>query len=203
MEFGSSVTGRDVSRETISKLERYAELILAENGAQNLISKASEAEIWQRHLIDSAQLLRFAPAGVSWTDLGTGPGLPGIVLAILDDGSKRLVEPRNRRVEFLRHVIVELGLANVQITAGKAQIATGYSEIITARALGPPGAVFTMSSQLRHAGTTYVLPRGQSAKSELAELQNTWQGEFTLHRSLTSDEASILVARHVRRKGSR
>ncbi len=75
------------------------------------------------------------------------------------------------------------------------------TDVITARAVASPARLFEMTSHLRHASTTYVLPRGRNAESELAELRDTWQGEFKLHRSLTSDDASILVASKVRRKG--
>ena len=199
----SSVIGRDVSRETYEDLKRFAELLLNENSKQNLVSKASELGLWNRHIVDSAQLLRFASPGQSWTDIGTGPGLPGMVLAILDPGKMVLVEPRRRRVEFLETVASAFRLANVKIVHGKSDATRSKTDFVTARAVASPGELFAMSSHLRHAGTTYVLPRGRSAQSELAELENTWQGEFTLHRSLTSDDASILVARNVRRRGPR
>ena len=193
--------GREVSRETSAKLEQFAELILSENSVQNLISKSSEADLWQRHILDSAQLLRFVDSSRSWSDVGTGPGLPGIVLAILDRGRKILIEPRRLRVEFLERAIAALKLNNVAIVLGKADKSSELCDVITARAVSAPGDLFAMTSHLRHAGTTYVLPRGRSGESELAEVRNTWQGEFRLHPSLTSDEASILVARNVRRKG--
>ena len=199
----SSAVGRIVSRETTETLERYASLLLKENSSQNLVSKTSESDIWQRHIVDSAQLLRFGTPGLSWTDIGTGPGLPGIVLAILEEGKVILVEPRRRRVEFLVAVVSALSLSNVRIVHGRTEAARSKSDVITARAVASPAQLFTMSSHLRHAGTTYVLPRGRGAESELAELENTWQGEFTLHRSLTSEDASILVARNVRRRGPR
>ena len=193
--------GREVSRETLAKLEQFADLMLLGNAAQNLISKSSEADIWQRHILDSAQLLRFVDPSRSWSDIGAGPGLPGIVLAILDRGPKILIEPRRLRVEFLERAIAALKLNNVMIVLGKADKSSELCDVITARAVSSPGDLFAMTSHLRHAGTTYVLPRGRSAQSELAKVRNTWQGEFRLHPSLTSDEASILVARNVRRRG--
>ena len=197
----SEAIDRDVSRETLAKLEQFADLIRSENATQNLISKNSETELWRRHILDSAQLLRFADPAQSWSDIGTGPGLPGIVLAILDRGRKILIEPRRLRVEFLERAIAALKLDNIAIVLGKADKSNEPCDVITARAVSSPGSLFAMTSHLRHAGTTYVLPRGRRAQSELAEVRNTWQGEFRLHPSLTSDEASILVARNVRRKG--
>ena len=196
------VVGRDVSRETLVRIERLTALLLAENQLHNIISKSSEPNIWERHILDSAQLLRFVPPGRSWSDVGTGPGLPGLVLAALDAGLKVMIEPRRLRVEFLLRTAADLELPNVAIVFGKASAATTGTDVITARAVATPAKLFEMTSHLRHAGTTYVLPRGRNAHSELAELRNTWQGDFGLHPSLTSDEASILVARNVRRRGN-
>lgn len=198
-----AVTGRIVSRGTVQNLVAFGTMLADENDTQNLISKASVSDLWTRHILDSAQLLRFAERGLSWTDVGTGPGLPGIVLAILDASPMVLIEPRRKRVEFLTRVKTTLSLAHVEIVLGKAPVSRTKTDFITARAVAAPSALFEMSSHLRHAGTTYVLPRGRSAQSELAEVKNSWQGEFTLHRSLTSDDASILVARNVRRRGQR
>ena len=77
----ATAVGRDVPRETIEKLERYAALIRAENERQNLVSRSTLNALWDRHIIDSAQLARFGQG--SWLDIGSGAGLPGIVIACL------------------------------------------------------------------------------------------------------------------------
>lgn len=195
--------GGNVSRETSSKLELLAQLLVAENRLQNIISPKSEADLWRRHIIDSAQLLRLVPAGQSWSDVGSGPGLPGLVLAVIDTGTKVLIEPRRRRAEFLERAIATLGLSNAVVVPGKAAVAHRQTDVITARAVASPARLFELTSHLRNDATTYVLPCGRSAETELAEARNTWQGDFGLHSSLTSDEALILVARNVRRRGSK
>lgn len=197
------VTGRDVPREMFDRLREFTRLLLEANNSQNLIARSSEEDIWNRHILDSAQLLRFARAGCAWTDIGTGAGLPGIVLAILDPGPKRLIEPRRRRVEFLAKVISDLSLDHVQLIHGKASLAAGKSEVVTARAVASPDALLQMSAHLGDNSTLTVLPRGRNAHSELAALRKTWQGDFRLVPSLTSSDASILVAREVRRKEPR
>src|SRR3954449_2377290 len=79
--------GRPVSRETLGKLEAYAALLVDENQRQNLVSPSTIDQLWERHVVDSAQLVRFEPhAGASWLDIGSGAGLPGIVIACLIDG---------------------------------------------------------------------------------------------------------------------
>jgi 16S rRNA (guanine527-N7)-methyltransferase len=85
--------------ERLSLLRQYVSALLEANQEQNLISKSTEAVIWKRHILDSAQLERFAPDAGTWLDVGSGPGLPGIVLAILTDKPMLLVEPRRKRVD--------------------------------------------------------------------------------------------------------
>ena len=193
----AEAAGRDVSRETLDCLAEFQGLLIEANRHQNLISKASEADSWGRHIVDSAQLLKFAPADLDWVDVGSGPGLPGLVLALIDPGRKSLVEPRRLRTEFVHRMVAHFGLTNVDVVEGKAEAATARADVITARAVGSPGELLAMTSHLRHAGTIYVLPRGRGAKSELDALRNSWQGEFRLVPSVTTDEALILVASRV------
>ena len=88
-----SVLARDVSRETLDRLEVYESLLCDEATRQNLVSRGTLDHFWDRHILDSAQLLRFNPRpGASWVDIGSGAGLPGIVLAILTDGPVTLVD---------------------------------------------------------------------------------------------------------------
>src|SRR3954471_608960 len=107
----SAVAGRNVSRETYEKIETYAELLREEAKRQNLVSASTLDRLWERHILDSAQLIRFEPhAGASWVDIGSGAGLPGIVLACLVEGPVTLIEPRRLRAEFLHKVGESLGL---------------------------------------------------------------------------------------------
>ncbi|HET8690912.1 MAG TPA: RsmG family class I SAM-dependent methyltransferase, partial [Steroidobacteraceae bacterium] len=85
---------RDVSRETFEKLERYVALLREENEHQNLVSRTTLDQVWERHILDSAQLVRYeSRPGASWIDIGSGAGLPGIVIACLVEGPVTLAEP--------------------------------------------------------------------------------------------------------------
>ena len=82
--------GRPVSRETLALLEAFVERLKIANQTQNLVAASTLDDIWERHILDSAQLVRFEPrAGASWVDIGSGAGLPGIVIAALVDGTGR------------------------------------------------------------------------------------------------------------------
>ncbi len=194
----AAVSGRDVSRETYRKLHRFAELLTQENSRQNLISAASLDDLWERHLVDSAQLMAIAGGNGSWCDVGSGAGLPGIVIAILSGQPMTLIEPRPLRCDFLRRSADQLSLANVDIVQAKAQRAVGQFDYITARAVAPLDSLFAMTAHLAHAGTRFILPKGQSANSELEDASVSWQGSFRLVASQTHPNSAIVVADGVR-----
>jgi 16S rRNA (guanine527-N7)-methyltransferase len=198
----SSVVRKVVSRETVQRLEAYVALLLAENQRQNLIGRSSIDDIWERHIVDSAQLLPFVSGG-SVLDIGSGAGLPGVVLAILSDVPITLVEPRRLRVEFLRHCTATLNLDHVTIAQAKAVSVSGKFDTITARAVAQVEELFASCFHLSHPGTIWVLPKGSRGKMELAEAQRSWQGRFRTEPSVTEGEAVIVVASNLsaKRKG--
>ena len=203
IELVEAAAGRSVSRETQDLLKQYVALLLEENALQNLISKSTVDEIWERHVADSAQLVRFAPRpDSSWLDIGSGAGLPGIVIAILTEGPVTLAEPRKLRAEFLRRVVGELGLdARVAVETAKAERIAGKFDVITARAVASLDDLLRISQHLSTDKTLWLFPKGKRAQLELEEAQRAWQGSFRLEPSVTSGEAAILLASGVRRKG--
>ena len=133
-------------RAAIERLEFFSSSLFDENQRQNLISKPSEQQLWQRHIADSAQLLAHvpretlaAPRREPWLDLGTGAGFPGIVIAILCPNLPVvLVESRGRRVEFLQRVIEDLGLAKCTVIGERLErIEPFLARVISARAFAP------------------------------------------------------------------
>jgi 16S rRNA (guanine527-N7)-methyltransferase len=197
----SAAVGRDVSRETFQRLERFVDLLLTENDRQNLIAPNSVRDLWNRHILDGAQLLGIAGAAGSWCDIGSGAGLPGLVIAIIGGVPMTLVEPRRLRAEFLRHAINHLSLHDVSVSGQKVERVVGKFDFITARAVARLDKLLGMAWHLAHAETKWVLPKGESAKSELDEARATWQGEFRLVPSRTHPAAAIVVATHVQRRG--
>ncbi len=185
--------------EVLGRFERFVELLLAENRQQNLISKASEAEIWVRHILDSAQLARLAETAGSWLDVGSGAGLPGIVLACLSERPILMVEPRRRRVEFLECAIAALGLGHAHVRQAEIErMSSERFDAVTARAYAPLPKIFQSTVQLTTPSTIWVLPKGRSAERELDEAREAWQGVFHVEQSLTDADARIIVARDVR-----
>ena len=195
----------NVSRETFESLDRYVELLIEENHRQNLVARSTVDEIWRRHIADSAQIVGFAPrVDSSWLDIGSGAGLPGLVIAILTEGPVTLVEPRKLRAEFLRRAAEALGLSHrVTVHMAKAERITGSFDVITARAVASLDSLLRISRHLSTDKTRWLFPKGKSAKSELDEARGKWQGVFHLEPSRTDPEAAIIVAEHVQRRGKR
>jgi len=194
----------DVPRETIERLNAFAELLREENALQNLISRASLDHLWQRHILDSAQLLRFVPGDAeTWLDLGTGAGFPGLIVALLHPARVTLVEARRLRTDFLARAAEVLGVAEkVEIVCGKAEAIPEQSfNVISARAFAPLDKLLAIGSRFSTDETLWVLPKGRNAKTELEAARASWQGAFRIEQSLTDADAGILVATGVHRRG--
>ena len=198
----SKATGRLVSRETLDRLAEYSRLLRDESAWQNLVSSATLDRLWTRHILDSAQLCRFEPkSGSSWIDVGSGAGLPGIVVACIIDGPCTLVEPRRLRSDFLHRVVNALRL-DARVICGKVEGIEGQYDVITARAVAPLIKLLRISHHLSTGKTQWVLPKGRGALSELAEAQRSWQGVFHVERSITDADSYIVVGTGVRAKVS-
>lgn len=195
----------DVPRETIARLEMFAFLLREENARQNLVSSASIEQIWARHFLDSAQLIRFAPQhGKTWIDLGSGAGFPGLIAALVNDRfAVTLVESRRLRADFLRRAADALGVGErVEIVCARAErIEARAFDVISARAFAPLDRLLPLAARFSSSGTVWILPKGRSAESELADVRSSWQGEFRLEPSLTDPDARIIVASGIRMKG--
>lgn len=180
-------------------LDRFAALVVDENQRQNLISPATCDLIWSRHIADSAQLLNHMPAAArSWLDIGSGPGFPGIVIAILRDLPVTLVEPRTRRVQFMVDAAERLGLRNVAVQRAKAEGITGTFDVISARAVASIPSLLAMTGHLRDAKTRLILPRGRNGAREVAELPATQRRMFHVEQSVTDPDSVIVIADGVR-----
>jgi len=189
-----------VSRETVERLSAFVELVIDENQRQNLISAASVASIWCRHILDSAQLLDHAPSQGGWVDLGSGAGFPGLVVGILRHAPLTLVESRGLRISFLKRVVDEFHLDHVTVHGGKVEaMPDAPFSVISARAFAPLDKILTLAHRFATPKTIWVLPKGQRASEELAAARKAWQGEFHVKQSITAAEASIIVARRVQR----
>ena len=193
----------NVPRETLERLEQFADLLSDENCRQNLVSASSLEEVWSRHIFDSAQLLRLAPSGARrWLDLGSGAGFPGLIVAALSPFHVTMVESRRLRVDFLHRAADALGVADrVDILCDKVErMPTRPFDVISARAFAPLDRLLLLAARFSTDKTLWILPKGRNAKTELEAAESSWQGDFRLEPSFTDADAQIIVASGVRPK---
>jgi 16S rRNA (guanine527-N7)-methyltransferase len=192
-----------VPRETRERLERFGQLVLAEKERQNLIAASTAADFWNRHILDSLQLIDHAPSSSQlWLDIGSGAGLPGIVVAIASDHRVVLVEPRRRRAEFLVDCCTQLGLANVIVEQKRVERLLISADVVSARAVAALDILFGWAEQIGSGDALMILPRGMNAVSELEAARTAWHGDFELVPSVTAPASGIVLAKHVRRRKS-
>jgi 16S rRNA (guanine527-N7)-methyltransferase len=193
----------DVSRETVEKLVVFQKLVEKWNPAINLISKSKISDLWERHILDSAQLIRFCPANrTHWCDLGSGGGFPGIVIAILaearfPDLRLTMVESDRRKSVFLGQAVRELSLtARVEALRIEA-IPPLKSQVVSARALASLKDLLPLVQRHTAADGLAILPKGMNAQQEIADAREDWSFEVEEHKSLTSHEATILILKDI------
>ena len=187
-----------VSRETMHALERFASILKLEAQSQNLISASTLDQVWSRHIVDSAQLLKFvdpSQAKMPWLDLGSGAGFPGLIIALLSDFQVTLVESRARRIDYLQRAIGMLDLTRRVHVAGVTleRLDSAPFSVISARAFAPLPKLFELAERFATNNTLWLLPKGRNAGQELEDTRNIWDGDFQVMPSITDQEAGILV----------
>lgn len=195
----------DCDAAAMARLECLVDLLVEENRRQNLVSQASLDEVWRRHILDSAQLLRFVRGETSpWLDLGTGAGFPGLVIAALRPSSTVLmVEARARRAEWLDRARIALGLGFAQVIHGRLELVKPQKvSVISARAFAPLPRLLALSARFSTETTLWLLPKGRSAQQELDELCDRTH-LFHVEQSVTDPNSGIIVGTLTDRKGAR
>jgi 16S rRNA (guanine527-N7)-methyltransferase len=192
------IPGLHVSRETEDLLKRHLALLSRWNARINLVSPATLARAWDRHIRDSAQLWPQAPAAPRrWVDLGSGAGFPGLVIAaIAADISPRtevvLIESDGRKAAFLLAVLAETGLPARVLTARAEDVAPLAADVVSARALAPlPQLLPLVARHLAPAGIA-LLPKGRQADAEIAAARRKWRFGRASFPSLTDREGHVL-----------
>jgi 16S rRNA (guanine527-N7)-methyltransferase len=205
-QFQSALQSRgiNVSRETMSALETYAGLLRKWQKAINLVSGATLDDVWNRHFLDSAQLLPLLPQGEGHlTDLGSGAGFPGLVLAILSGRPTNLVESDGRKAAFLGEVARATGCAGrVQIHAARVEALKPWlSPVVTARALADLTQLLDWASPFLSTASVCIFPKGAKAEEELTAALRVWKMTVERVRSVTDPTGLILRLSHLERRG--
>lgn len=187
----------DVSRETGEKLESYVALIRKWQRAENLISPKTLPELWTRHIADCAQIVSLFPDTRVWLDMGTGAGLPGMVVALLaPEGSHvHLVESNTRKCAFLRTVIRETG-APATVHEGRAEKILSDWDIpvdrVIARALASLSELFRLAEPLMARGVRAGFHKGDDFRREVSEASQSWAFDLVECPSRVAEGSVIL-----------
>ncbi len=192
---------KNVSRETFSRLEAFHSLLKQWNERINLVGKSTMVDIWNRHIIDSAQLMRFLPEGTQTiTDFGSGAGFPGLVLSLMGVPEVHLVESDSRKAAFLAEAS-RLSPGKVYIHNERIEALNAWpNDVITARALAPLPWLVKLCHPFLQAGAMGLFLKGAYAKQELEATRIHWDIDAVLHPSLTHQDAWIIQLNTIVRK---
>lgn len=205
-----ALLGAAVSRETFERLTAYEQALLKWSPRINLIARNTHAEAWSRHVLDSAQLLPLAGANWRlWCDLGSGGGLPGLIVAILQaefepQSQVVLVESDARKAAFLTLVSGQLGLNTRVVRARIEALSPLGADIVSARALAPLPLLLAYCHRHMGPGGTALLPKGRAVAREVEDARQSWHFDLQTEPSRVDPEGAILVIRNLRpRTGTR
>jgi 16S rRNA (guanine527-N7)-methyltransferase len=192
----------DVSRETLDRLVGLLALVEKWNPAINLVAAASLQDGWNRHIIDSAQLMAFVPPDAhTWADFGSGAGFPGLVIAILaaeqmPDLRITLVESDKRKAAFLTQAARQLGLTVRVLTERAGTLNRLNADVISARALAPLPDLCALAQRHLAPNGVAVFPKGAQAEVELAGAARSWRFQCEMSESHTDPAGRVIILKN-------
>ena len=164
-----------VSRETLSRLEAYAELLTGWSTRINLVGRDTLPDLWRRHILDSAQLLAFVPDQArSMADLGSGAGLPGLVLAILGVPGVELVEADSRKCAFLREALRITGATALIRPCRIEAVPRHPVDLVTARGCAPRDRLLGLAEPFLGPDSPCLFLKGERVEEELTAARENW-----------------------------
>ena len=193
-----------VSRETLARLEAYAELLTRWSARINLIGRDTIADLWRRHILDSAQLRAFVPDRArNMIDLGSGAGLPGLVLAILGVPGVELLEADSRKCAFLREA-VRITEALVTLRPCRIEAVSPHPvDFVTARACAPLDRLLGLAEPFLAPDSECLLLKGERVGEELTLARKSWTMTPSLHQSRSDPRGVVLRLQQVAREPRR
>ena len=196
-----------VSRETITSLKKYEDLLIKANKSLNLIGNSTIKEIWSRHFLDSVQVIDFIDKNDNTlVDLGSGAGFPGLVLAITLKDRKiplkiKLIEKSPKKVKFLRDLINKLQLdvdvINRNVLEDSKKL---LDDVFVARAFKPLNIILQLIHNKAKNWKKFFIFLGKTGKSELLQVSKSWEIEYKQRVSITSDDSIIIEINRLKKK---
>ncbi|MFA6035119.1 MAG: 16S rRNA (guanine(527)-N(7))-methyltransferase RsmG [Myxococcota bacterium] len=193
-----------VSRETFERLVAFEHMFQKWNRSINLVAQSTAGDVWERHILDSAQLARIEPNALNWVDIGSGGGFPGLVIAFLlaerDGANIVLVESSRKKASFLQTVVGQFQLPArvVALRIEESHAVVSAAQIVTARALAPLPALLDLSAPWLMAGARGLFHKGRDYRAEVKESVNRWAFDLVEHPSVTDPHGVILDLSNLR-----
>lgn len=191
-------TATGVSDAVMADLEHYRRRLEESNAVMNLVGPTSLPDFWNRHALDSAQLLPLAPEARVWADLGTGAGLPGLVLAIMLKGvpgaQVYLIDSLEKRCRFLSRVVSDLSLP-AEVICARAESLSIACDIVTSRACAPLGKLLDFAEPYLKRGAIGLFLKGQKAEDEIREARSRHGFRAALLPSRSDPRGRIVLIR--------
>ena len=196
-----------VSRETITSLKKYEDLLIKANKTLNLVGNSTIKEIWSRHFLDSVQVIDFIDKNDNTlVDLGSGAGFPGIVLAITLKDRKiplkiKLIEKSPKKVKFLRDLINKLQLDVEVINRNVLEDSKKLlDDVFVARAFKPLKIILQLIHNKAENWKKVFIFLGKTGKSELLQASKSWEIEYKQRVSITSDDSTVIEINRLKKK---
>jgi 16S rRNA (guanine527-N7)-methyltransferase len=182
-----------VSRETLEKLEAYVELLRAWNPRINLVGGSTMGDVWRRHILDSTQLFALIPKRARvLVDIGSGAGLPGLILAAMGVPEVHLVESDQRKAAFLREAVRATGAAATIHAVRAEKMPRLAADVVTARALATLPDLLDIAEPFLVTHSICLFLKGRTVHTELTEAAKSWKMKATLSASV-SDPSGLLL----------
>lgn len=211
MDIVQEIKNLGIGEQEYLKLQNFVALLAEWNEKMNLVSKNSFADVWVRHVLDSAQLITYLPKNLKHlVDIGSGAGFPAIVLAILveriiPEAKLTLVESITKKTVYLNDVVQKLGLKNVEIindrveNIGKNTVFKDV-DVITARAVAQLDVLCSYAKHIGNANTKLLLLKGQKWAEEDTLAQNHWQYDLTIYPNKYCLDGVVMELLNLRKK---
>lgn len=194
----------NVSRETIRRLEEFQELVKKWTPKINLVSRNSVKDLWERHIVDSLQLVHLAGDFETWVDLGSGGGFPALVVSIATMDAKperymTLIESDKRKCAFLSTVIRDLSLPAKVMNCRIEDAPPVNADVVSARALANLSKLLEYASIHLAEDGVAIFPKGATWQKEVEDAKQRWSFDFEEFTSWTDQRAAILRIRRINR----
>jgi len=190
-----------LNKTQVDKIDFYLSSLIEHNKHTNLVGKSTIENIWDRHVLDCLQLTNYIiNKKLKILDLGTGAGLPGVLLSIVGYQKVLMVDSVKKKTDFVRKIIKELSLTAKIQNKRIEKSPTSQHDIIVSRALAPLVKLLTYARMYSNKNTTSLFLKGRNASSEIDMASKVYFFEFEKIKSLSSDEGCVLKINNIRNK---